>query len=91
MYLETANTYEASWYLMNGAVLVRIDIDIVENGNYFYKIVLDIREPRFIYYWQKGTPIGNIKHYMITRVQLKRLINERKNQFKQSQLPQTGV
>jgi hypothetical protein len=80
MLLETTNTYEATWYLMNGARLKNVVFTKNDNGTLFYKIVVDEIDERFVRYWYQYRPIGNIRVFADTRMELKRKIHEYQNQ-----------
>lgn len=76
MLLETTDTYEAAWYLMNGAILKDVKFSKNDDGSLYYVLVISDIPQRFMMYWYQRRPIGNIRYFSDTRRELKRQIHE---------------
>lgn len=83
MEIKTADTYEASWYLMNGAVLKEIEFGKIQENKWskkgytkLYKMILTDVQPRLVDYWKSHRPTGNVRRFSEVRQHLKRKIQK---------------
>jgi hypothetical protein len=81
--IKTDDTYEASWYILNGGVLKEIEFGRVpeckwkkEGFKTSYILTIVGVEPRFERYWKQFRPIGNIRQFANVRRNLKRKIKK---------------
>jgi len=77
---KTTNTYEAAWYLMNGAKLTGVEFEMTIHGLQ-YSLTLEGVSDQYRTYWMQYRPIGNIRRFSLTRIQLKKEIRKYKDEY----------
>jgi hypothetical protein len=83
MIITSDDTYEVSWYVLNGGVVREIAFGKVQPNKrgkkgYTRKYIITVEgvEPRFERYWKVHNPIGNIRTFAEIRQNLKRKIQK---------------
>lgn len=75
--MRVFDTYEATWYLMNGASIVSVAARKVASKKarhgigYQWIIQMDAVSPEWVKQWREGRATGNLKDYANKRLKLK--------------------
>lgn len=81
--VQTADTYEAAWYLLNGGFVKEIDFRRIAPNraskvgySTSYVITMSGVKPRFVRYWREHKAWGRIRAFSDARLSLKRKIDK---------------
>ena len=87
MQIKTNDTYEASWYILQGGRVTEIAFGKLQPNKRkkmgftrMYEITVDNVEPLFINYWKVHNPFGNVRTFSEIRQSLKRKIQKLERQ-----------